>query len=133
MPNTSMSYYAKIRTQDVAYGEYSYQYKTLTDKLYTADYQQYYAAAIFYIMNINGTEYNMGSSNGYGLKTSSSGSNWYVNIDTWDRETGEFDITVNMSRSWQPDNWSVWHSKTNTYSQIAGYGDSTHTNKVSNV
>lgn len=132
MPNTTVSFYAKIRIQDVQGGEYRYEYKNIEGTFRKSDYSDIYSATLFPIVKVGDTEYYLAGSNGFNLWGGSY--DWRFDIDTWDRETGAFTTTMYGGYRWvSPDEWGVWRTYSPTVSSMAGYGDSTHTNKVSNV
>ena len=132
MPNTTVSFYAKIKIQDVQGGEYRYEYKNIEGTFRKNDYSDIYSATLFPIVKVGDTEYYLAGSNGFNLWGGSY--DWRFDIDTWDRETGAFTTTMYGGYRWvSPDEWSVWRTYSPTVSSMAGYGDSTHTNKVSNV
>ena len=128
MPDTSMNYYAKVVLREQASGTEIYQYKPLTAQLFTSEYTQYYSANVVYTVNINGIEADIVNT-GFNLKSN----NWRAEIDTWDRTTGTFTITVYISDpNYNPDVWHYWGTYTRTFPTIAGYGSADHTNKDTN-
>ena len=129
MPNTTVSFYAKIRIQDERGGEYRYEYRPINEVISANDYPNVNAAAVWFIVKVGNSEYDIAQSNGYNLRNSE----WKFDIDSWDKTTADFSTKVQTRRSWRPDEWTDWGTYSHTVSSMAGYGDPSHTYRAKNV